>query len=138
MRAIIGYGNCLRGEDGFGVEVINELQNYELKDTKLIEMYQLTPELCLELLDVDEVIFIDAFFMKNDQYSLIVPVNSYTDSNISHHVSPFTIIEILNSVYQKEISFLIFSMATSSFEKVINKQLYKNRINQVVQYLSLV
>ena len=42
MRVIIGYGNELRGEDAFGLDVIKELQKLSLKDTKLISVFQLT------------------------------------------------------------------------------------------------
>jgi hydrogenase maturation protease len=135
LRAIIGYGNTLRGEDGFGVEVLKQLQKQKLKDTKLIEMYQLTPELCLELLEVDEVIFIDAVYMENYNYSLILPLTSYTDSNLSHHISPFTIIEMLSSVYQKNLSFLVFSMATSSFDEIKDQERYQEAIQKVAKYL---
>jgi hydrogenase maturation protease len=137
LRAIIGYGNTLRGEDGFGVEVIQQLQKYELKDTKLIELFQLTPELCLELLDVERIIFVDAYALKSHQYSLIVPISSYTDWNISHHFSPFTIIKMLETIYTHTPSYEIYSMATNSFDTIQNKIQYEDTINILVNHLSI-
>lgn len=135
MRVIIGYGNTLRGEDGFGVEVLRQLQKFDLENTKFVEAYQLTPELCLELLDADEVIFIDAFYSKNNEYSLIVPLSSYTDINISHHMSPQFIIEMLKNIYQKNISYCIFSMATSYFDFIFDEEKYYKNIQAITDYL---
>lgn len=135
MRAIIGYGNSLRGEDGFGVEVIQRLQNHTIENTKLFELFQLTPELCLELLGCDHLIFIDAYSLRNHQYSLIVPISSHTDWNISHHISPWTILTLLKELYNQTPTFEIYSMATCSFDKINDQNLYFEAVDTTVRFL---
>lgn len=135
MRIIIGYGNDLRGEDGFGVEVVRELQNKVKKDTKLIEAYQLTPELCLELLVADEIIFIDAAFSGDSHYKLACILEPLNQTNLSHHISPKMILSILNGVYNRYPSYQIYSMLTNEFDKIDDLEKYNRMLEKVVLYL---
>ena len=134
MRIIVGYGNTLRGEDGFGVDVIDRLQKHELKNTRLIKEYQLTPELCLELLDGDEIIFIDAAYGKKP-YTLASPVDDGQNNNLSHHISPKMLISMLNSLYGVSPKFKIYSMLTNQFDEIYDKRRYKMCIKEVVDHL---
>lgn len=134
MRVIIGYGNKLRGEDGFGVDVIDELQNHILKDTTLIKVFQLTPELVLELLDADEIIFIDACFSYENNYKLACSLIEQK-SNLSHHISPKLLIALLKSTYNLTLNYYIYSMLTNNFDEVIDESLYKNAIENIYMHL---
>lgn len=121
MQIIIGYGNTLRGEDAFGVDVINQLQKYSeentLKNTKLISVFQLTPELCLELLDAKHIIFIDALYSLDLKYALACDIKQdIKGTNLSHHISPKLIVSILKDLYNCSFTYEIFSMTTCNFE----------------------
>ena len=54
---IIGYGNPLRGDDGFGWHVAG---NISIPDCQVLTCHQLTPELAEDLSHADVAIFIDA------------------------------------------------------------------------------
>ena len=136
MRVIIGYGNNLRGEDGFGVDVIDELQNHILKDTLLIKSFQLTPELVLELLIADEIIFIDACFSPKNNYKLACSLLEQK-SNLSHHISPQLLMKFLKNIYNLSTSYYIYSMLTNNFDKIVDEILYDNAIKDVAKYLSI-
>lgn len=135
MRVIIGYGNNLRGEDGFGVDVIDELQNHILKDTLLIKTFQLTPELVLELLNADEIIFIDACFSYAHNYKLACSLIK-GKSNLSHYISPQLLMELLKSIYMIAPNYYIYSMLTNNFDEIVDEILYDNAIKDIVKYLS--
>lgn len=135
MRVIIGYGNELRGEDAFGVDVINELQKLSLKDTKLISVFQLTPEIVLELLDADEIIFVDACSDEKNHYSLSCSLSEQNGLNLSHHISPKTIIYMLNGLYNKDPKFYIYSMMSSSFDEITDLKKYRECVDIVVKHL---
>jgi len=135
LRAIVGYGNTLRGEDGFGVEVIQRLQETTLADTKLIEAFQLTPELCLELLDVDEVFFVDAGFSSSYHYEFLCSLKDEQIATLSHHISPKLIMNMLKEIYKKDMNYLIFSMATNKFDTIYDQKRYKQKVETMVQYL---
>lgn len=134
---IIGYGNTLRGEDGFGCDVIKQLENYDLKDTKLISTFQLTPELCLDLLEVSEIIFIDACYLENEKYHYHFGCSIEEEStNLSHHISPKMIIKLLESIYSKRIQYSIFGMFTNNFEQILHTDKYNESIKHICDFIS--
>lgn len=135
MRAIIGYGNSLRGEDAFGLDVIKELQKLQLKETKLLSAHQLTPEMTLELQDADEILFIDSCHDEKNQYSLACSLVEQSSLNLSHHISPKTVIYMLKNLYAKNPDFYIYSMMSSSFESITDNKRYKEAITIVSQHL---
>ena len=134
MKVIIGYGNELRGEDGFGIEVIKKLQSYEHEGIKLITLFCLTPELILELLEADEVLFVDACYDVENPYTLACSILK-NGSNLSHHIEPQILIALLKEVYQKEIDYSIYSMLTCNFQRVENTQKYQQSIDDLASYL---
>ncbi|OHE11564.1 MAG: hypothetical protein A3J96_07715 [Sulfurimonas sp. RIFOXYC2_FULL_36_7] len=136
MRVIVGYGNELRGEDAFGVDVIKKLEKFHLKNTKLISAFQLTPEIVLELLEADEIIFIDACNNEKNHYALACSLSVQSRFNLSHHISPKTIVSMLENLYEKHPNFFIYSMMTDSFDNIKNENIYKMRIEQIVQHIS--
>ncbi|MDD5373194.1 MAG: hypothetical protein PHO62_07180 [Sulfurimonas sp.] len=135
MRVIIGYGNELRGEDAFGVAVIKEMQKFSLKDTKLISVFQLTPEIVLELLDADEIIFIDTCSDEKNHYSLSCSLSEQNGLNLSHHISPKTIIYMLKSLYNRHPNFFIYSMMSSSFDEITDLKKYRECVDIAVKHL---
>jgi len=137
MRVIIGYGNELRGEDAFGVDTIKKLKKLDLKNTRLISMHQLTPELVLQLLDANEIIFIDASYDEKNHYALACSLTEQDNLNLSHHISPKTIIHILESLYTKLPKFFIYSMIGKNFEKIEDARRYEKCIDRVAKQLLL-
>lgn len=135
MRVIIGYGNSLRGEDAFGVDTIKELQKLELKETKLISMHQLTPEMVLELLEADEIIFIDTCYDKKNNYALACSLVEQNSLNLSHHIAPKTIIQMLNTLYDNYPNFFIYSMISSSFDEIMDLKRYRECVDMVSKHL---
>ncbi len=135
MRAIIGYGNSLRGEDAFGLDVIKELQKVPLKETKLIAAHQLTPEMVLELQEADEIIFIDSCHDEKNPYALACSLNEQSTLNLSHHVSPKTVIYMLKNLYAKNPDFYIYSMMSDSFDVIEDKRRYRKCVERVSKHL---
>ena len=135
-RIIVGYGNTLRGEDAFGVDVIKELEKVDLENTKLISTFQLTPELVLDLLDFDEIIFIDACYSPDNTYALACTVLKQNSTNLSHHISPDVVIAMLNNIYGKYPHFEIHSMLTNNFDEIIDKKIYKTTIEILITALN--
>jgi hydrogenase maturation protease len=59
---VIGYGNSLRGDDGVGPLVAEQVAEWNLPDVRSLSVHQLTPELASEMALAKTVIFIDAYF----------------------------------------------------------------------------
>ncbi len=62
MMLIIGYGNALLGDDGFGLAVVDRLGEcvYDSQNIEIIACRQLLPELAEKIASADGVIFVDA------------------------------------------------------------------------------
>lgn len=135
MRIIVGYGNELRGEDAFGIDVIKQLKSQTLKNTKLISTFQLTPELCLDLIEAKEVIFIDACYSNSNHYELACSLESINTQNLSHHMDIKLIIKMLNELYSCYPKYEVYSMITNSFEKIKNESKYKRCITKIAIHL---
>ena len=135
MRIIVGYGNELRGEDAFGVDVVKELEKKSLKETKLISTFLLTPELVLELLDADEIIFIDAAYSEQNQYALASLVLEESESNLSYNLTPKSVMQMLQSLYNLTPKYLVYSLLTNNFETIGDQVLYKEAVLKVAQDL---
>ena len=139
MRAIIGFGNDLRGEDAFGIDVLHQLQEYSKKtpidNTKLISAFQLTPEICLELLDSTKIVFIDASYSINLEYTLACSIEKTKNTNLSHHISPQVIMSMLKSIYNLDVEYEIYSMTTCKFENISNKNKYENCVREVFNFI---
>jgi hydrogenase maturation protease len=134
-RLIVGFGNTLRGEDAFGVDAILMLQNKALKNTTLLSAFQLTPEMALELLDYSHIIFIDTAFSPCCQYALACSLENAKGVTLSHHISAFHLIDILNTLYGHFPSFEIFSMLGNNFEAITNKIAYHQALEKTTQFL---
>ncbi len=58
---VIGYGNTLRGDDGVGPLVAEQVEAWNLPAVRSRVTHQLTPELAAEIAEVDLVFFVDAY-----------------------------------------------------------------------------
>ena len=58
---VIGYGNPLRGDDGVGPQVVEQLAAWSEEKLQTRAVHQLTPELAAEISLVEEVWFVDAW-----------------------------------------------------------------------------
>lgn len=136
MITIVGFGNELRGEDAFGVNVISELQKLKLQNLKLISCFQLTPELTLELKDSSKIIFIDAAYSVEEQYKLACNLQNNISNSLTHHISIDTLIYMLKQLYNKSPNFEIFSMLTSSFDKIRDEEKYLKCIKETIEAIN--
>jgi hydrogenase maturation protease len=135
LRAIVGFGNTLRGEDGFGVDVLEELKKCSLEDTKLITTFQLTPELALELQEFDEIVFIDAAHSESSHYALACNLEKANQNTLSHHISIWMILSILNTLYECFPKYQIYSMLTNHYDSIEDRENYEKNIMQIVRHI---
>ncbi len=137
MTLIIGYGNTLMGDDGFGIHIVEKLQTkVNNPNINFILTYQLTPELSFEIKDFKKVIFIDASY-GTPNFSIACPIMSDVNSTlISHHLNPKLLIDTTNELFNIDIEFEIYSVLVEKFK--MQEQLsieMNNPLNQILEYL---
>lgn len=102
MWLIIGYGNLLRGDDGAGYRLAEELQRQLPADqARVLALHQLTPELALDLAapEIDRVLFLDA---RRGQWEplILTPLTSATATgSCGHQLSPQLLLHLAASLY---------------------------------------
>jgi hydrogenase maturation protease len=106
---LIGYGNALREDDGFGVFVARSLK----KTLERIEICQLAPELAEIIARYDRIIFIDVNVeVKAGVFAVPLPK---ADNVLSHSLTPWSLIEMTRRHYGVNVDYLIFSVGGGSF-----------------------
>ncbi len=134
MITVVGYGNSLRGDDGFGIYVGEALLSF----TNVILTHQLTPELIYKLENSDFVIFIDAGF-GFEEFAFAVPLmeqNSNTIGVLNHNLTPFTLQKLSRDILNHDFKFLIFSILCKEFSYSDSLSLKaKERADFLIDYL---
>ncbi len=99
---IIGYGNTLRGDDGSGPYLIDQLrQSLPEGRAQLIDGQQLVPEMVEEIIqpDIAKVLFIDVK-RNQSQPCLLTPLKSpVKESSVTHQVGPELLLSLAAELY---------------------------------------
>jgi hydrogenase maturation protease len=116
MVLIIGYGNELMGNDGFGVYTLTLLRSLLKGDEiEFIESHQLTPEMALLISKASEVIFIDASFGE-DEFVIATPLpKNISNLTTLHNLTPTSLLYICENLYGIAPKYSIFSVMFNKF-----------------------
>lgn len=114
---ILGYGNPLRGDDGFGCEAARRLAAFiRNPGIDIREMHQLTPELAEPIGHAGHVIFIDA--SREDPPGKVQrrPVGAASPGTFTHHLTPATLLACALELYGRAPDAVLFTAGGMSFE----------------------
>lgn len=118
---IIGYGNPGRQDDGLGPECVNQLiSQLSDKDKRQIHLqtnYQLTVEDAYDIVDFDQVIFIDASLNKQAPF-FFTPLLETDNSGLgSHSLTPNAVIRLCETLYDKTPTAFILGIKGYEFDQ---------------------
>jgi hydrogenase maturation protease len=115
---IIGYGNPLRGDDGVGWRVADQLAKCIQESVEVLTVHQLTPELAEAVSQADSVIFVDACYC--GQAGNWTCETIHPDPNgagaFTHYVTPTSLLSYVRAVFNVNPKALLISIAGSSFD----------------------
>jgi hydrogenase maturation protease len=95
---VIGYGNTLRGDDGIGPAVVNEIAALGLPGVRTLVVPQLTPELAAEVAAARMVVFVDAGIASAP--TRVIALEAHTAfSAIEHAANPQTVLGVARAAY---------------------------------------
>lgn len=106
---IIGYGNTLRGDDGVGRYLAEEITQQNWPHCRVISTHQLTPELAEAIAAVDRVIFIDAQLQQSASEPLVEVMALKTmepkelSGDLGHRGSPLELLTLAKILYGVEV-----------------------------------
>ncbi len=97
---IIGYGNELRGDDGAGRRLADEVESWRLDGVKTLSLRQLNPEVAAELSDKQHVVFVDATPETGRRMETRLPVSQPVEGGdaTTHHFNPSRILSLARQV----------------------------------------
>ena len=118
---IIGYGNPGRQDDGLGQAFINQLtEQLSEKNSlrlKLQSNYQLTVEDAYDILEYDQVIFVDASINAQAPYSFTEITETNNSGMGSHSLSPNAVIRLCETLYGKGPKAFVLAIKGYEFDQ---------------------
>jgi hydrogenase maturation protease len=115
---VIGYGNPLRGDDGFGPLAAELIAGRNPPGIAVIIVRQLGPELAPELSEAEHAIFLDAESADEPGILKAAPVELHDLSAfaISHHLQPGSLIALTRAVYGHAPAATLVTATTAKFD----------------------
>ena len=101
---VIGYGNPLRGDDGVGCVVAEEIAKRicdPQSQVRVVACHQLNPELAEAIADTRAVIFVDASVDLKPgevQISTVAP-DQFSPAGITHHMKPSALLATASELF---------------------------------------
>jgi len=122
MVVVIGYGNPLRGDDGIGPQVIEQLKlRFPASEViELISCHQLNPELADDIARADHVIFIDATdkpAASDVVCESVIPQSA--KRTYSHQLEPASLLAMAADLYGTCTPGTMITVAGESFDRRI-------------------
>jgi hydrogenase maturation protease len=115
---VIGYGNTLRGDDGFGPLAADLVAARAPPDVEVITPHQLGPEVALDLCATDIAVFLDA--AEGGEPGRLAAASlaprDLSPSAVSHRLDPGGLLALTRAVYGKAPTAMLVTAAAAHFE----------------------
>jgi hydrogenase maturation protease len=99
---LFGYGNPGRGDDALGPELIARIERMQLPGVECQNDMQLQVEHVADLLDCDQVLFVDADMSCAGPFEFSEISAARDDSYTSHAMNPAALLHAYRQVYGKD------------------------------------
>ena len=107
-RLVIGIGNSLRGDDGVGALLAEQVEGRSVQ--------QLTPELAAELAELKVVLFIDAWLAPAGAAPRITAISPAAGAAESHRLEPAQLLAISQALYGRAPAAHLLQVPATRFE----------------------
>jgi hydrogenase maturation protease len=112
---VIGYGNMLRGDDGIGAALAEDVAALGLPGVRVIVAHQLTPELAADLADARRVIFVDAAVDQEPVRAMRIDAAA-ADALMTHAADPRGLLGLCKVLYQMCPEAWLVTVAGADFD----------------------
>ena len=113
---VIGYGNPLRGDDGFGGLAASYVEERQIPGVEVIVSHQLNPEMATSLSNSSYAIFLDAT-VGDDPGTLRATPVEHCDLSSSgmHHFEPGNLLALAQAIYGQAPPATLITATARSF-----------------------
>jgi hydrogenase maturation protease len=116
---VIGYGNPLRSDDGFGLRAVEQLKkDIKGQEVDLVECQQLTPELAERVAKTDLVLFVDADTdgVSGTMHTRRIKASAGQNSDaLLHHLDPAGLLGLTQALYKKSPEAMLLTVTGECF-----------------------
>jgi hydrogenase maturation protease len=116
---VVGYGNPLCGDDGFGCSAARLLAaDPRLEAAAVLTLHQLTPELAADIASASLVVLVDTSVVDGAPGSVAVRfIQPRQDSPLSwsHHLDPAALAGLAHALYDHVPPIVLISVAGAAF-----------------------
>ena len=116
---IIGYGNTFRRDDGIGPYVVQGLRRSLRpgKKVRLLETFQLGPDLVQELAHAERIVFVDATTetLEDGRQWLSIRPEPGGLPYLTHHLKPHFLLGLLRELYRRSPAAWLISIEGRDF-----------------------
>lgn len=109
---VIVCGSSIRGDDGVGGRVADELERAERVGIELLRVHQLTPELADDVAKAGRTIIVDAILGKR---SSLQRVTAHPGTALTHYLTAQTLVGLVERLYEKKSEVYLLTVPGSSF-----------------------
>jgi hydrogenase maturation protease len=116
---IIGYGNPLRGDDGFGYQAAERLEDLiHDPDVEIHAVHQLTPELMDPLSKAGQAIFIDASTgpVPGEVRERDIDPDPSVTPTFTHHLTPEALVAGARSLFGRAARSVLITCSVTGFD----------------------
>lgn len=116
---VIGIGNTLRGDDGVGFRVAEQLVESQPPHVYVIATHQLLPEHADDIRHARQVIFVDAATTLPPGYVLQKPMQRCANAQRSmHHMSPEQLLWMSHTLFDAAPAAWLITVGAEQFDTV--------------------
>jgi hydrogenase maturation protease len=115
---VVGYGNQLRGDDGFGCHAVALLAaDPRLEGATVLARHQLTPELATDIAGASLVVLVDASVDGAPGSVAVRSIQPRWDSPLSwsHHLDPAALAGLADALYDHVPPMVLISVGGAAF-----------------------
>jgi hydrogenase maturation protease len=114
---VIGYGNPLRGDDGFGSLAASYVEERQILGVEVIISHQLNPEMADPLSNSSHAIFLDAAIGEEPGTLRATPVEhrDLSSSSGMHHFEPGNLLALAKAIYGRAPRATLITATARSF-----------------------
>jgi hydrogenase maturation protease len=115
MDLIIGYGNTLRGDDAVGIDIAQEVINWQIEKIEVLTCAQLTLDLAEKLAQFARVIFIDASIELSTGATIEKISKADYVEGFTHHCNINCLISLAQCLYERSPQVWLIKVAALDF-----------------------
>ena len=133
---ILGIGNTLRGDDGLGIFVCNELEKHRLPGVEIRVAHQLHIEMVSELQSFQRVILVDAAYEGENVSLYRLKEQIQSGHPNSHNIDAYLLVQLSNTLFPETPDYFLCAVKGTEFD--FKESLSEAAVNNAMEAVKVI